>query len=35
MLATKAKLLISAYPFYTLSNEWLEELFCPKCGMAR
>jgi hypothetical protein len=35
MPAAKAKLLISAYPVYTLSNEWLEELFCPKCGMAR
>ena len=35
MPAATAKLLISAYPVYTLSNEWLEELFCPKCGMAR
>ena len=35
MPAAKAKLLISAYPVYTLSNEWLEELFCPKCGLAR
>ena len=32
--ATKAKLLISSYPVYTLCNEWLEELFCPKCGLA-
>ena len=34
MPAAKAKLLISAYPVYTLSHEWLEELFCLKCGMA-
>lgn len=30
-----AKLVISAYPVLVLSNEWLEELFCPKCGMSR
>jgi hypothetical protein len=34
MPATKAKLMISAHPVFTLSNEWLEELFCPKCGLA-
>jgi hypothetical protein len=28
----KAKLVISAYPVFVLSNEWLEELFCPQCG---
>ena len=28
----KAKLVINAYPVLVLSNEWLEELFCPKCG---
>ena len=33
MPAAKAKLLISAYAVYTLSNEWLEELFCHNCGM--
>jgi len=33
--ASKAKLLISAYPVLTLSDEWLEELFCPKCGLSR
>ena len=27
-----AKLVIQAYPVLVLSNEWLEELFCPKCG---
>jgi len=35
MPASKAKLLISAYPVLTLSDEWLEELFCPKCGLLR
>ena len=28
----KAKLVIDAYPVLVLSNEWLEELFCPQCG---
>jgi hypothetical protein len=28
----KAKLVLSAYPVLVLSNEWLEELFCPQCG---
>jgi hypothetical protein len=28
----KAKLVINAYPVLVLSNEWLEELFCPQCG---
>jgi hypothetical protein len=28
----KAKLVIHAYPVLVLSNEWLEELFCPQCG---
>merc|ERR1712185_281753 len=23
------------YPVLVLSNEWLEELFCPKCGSSR
>lgn len=35
MPVVKAKLLISACATYTLSNEWLDELFCPKCGLAR
>jgi len=28
----KAQLVIQAYPVLVLSNEWLEELFCPTCG---
>lgn len=28
----KARLIINAYPVLVLSNEWLESLFCPKCG---
>ena len=28
----KARLVIQAYPVLVLSNEWLEELFCPTCG---
>ncbi len=28
----RAQLVIAAYPVLVLSNEWLEELFCPKCG---
>jgi hypothetical protein len=31
----KARLVIGAYPVLVLSNEWLEELFCPCCGAAR
>ena len=31
----KAKLVINAYPVLVLSNEWLEELFCPQCGSSR
>ncbi len=31
----RAKLVIQAYPVLVLSNEWLEELFCPKCGGSR
>jgi hypothetical protein len=27
-----AQLVIEAYPVLVLSNEWLEELFCPQCG---
>ena len=33
--ARKAKLIINAYPVLVLSNEWLEELFCPQCGSCR
>jgi hypothetical protein len=28
----KAQLVIEAYPVLVLSNEWMEELFCPQCG---
>lgn len=31
----RARLVIMAYPVLVLSNEWLEELFCPKCGKSR
>ena len=31
----KSKLVIQAYPVFVLSNEWLEELFCPVCGTSR
>ena len=31
----KAQLVIDAYPVLVLSNEWLEELFCPQCGSSR
>jgi hypothetical protein len=27
-----SRLVIQAYPVLVLSNEWLEELYCPKCG---
>ena len=30
--AKRAQLIINAYPVLVLSNEWLEELHCPKCG---
>ena len=33
--ARKAQLILNAYPVLVLSNEWLEELFCPKCGSSR
>ena len=35
MNARKAKLIINAYPVLVLSDEWLEELFCPQCGNCR
>ncbi len=28
----RAQLVINAYPVLVLSQEWLEELFCPQCG---
>ncbi|MFM1800276.1 MAG: hypothetical protein RLZZ117_2554 [Cyanobacteriota bacterium] len=31
----KAKLVIQAHPVLVLSQEWLEELFCPQCGGSR
>jgi len=31
----KAQLVIEAYPVLVMSNEWLEELFCPQCGTSR
>ncbi len=31
----RARLVIMAYPVLVLSNEWLEELFCPQCGSSR
>jgi len=31
----RARLVIQAYPVLVLSNEWLEELFCPQCGRSR
>ncbi len=35
MKAKKAQLIIHAYPVLVLSNERLEELFCPICGHSR
>jgi len=32
MCNRKAQLVIEAYPVLVLSDEWLEELFCPQCG---
>jgi len=29
---SKAQLVIEAYPVLVLSDEWLEELYCPHCG---
>ncbi|MCP9927875.1 hypothetical protein [Cyanobium sp. CH-040] len=31
----RAKLAIQAHPVLVLSNEWLEELWCPHCGQKR
>ena len=30
-----AQLVIQAYPVLVLSDEWLEELYCPQCGGSR
>ena len=35
MADKRARLVINAYPVLVLSNEWLEELFCPTCGSSR
>jgi hypothetical protein len=35
MPSRRAQLVIQAYPVLVLSNEWLEELFCPQCGTSR
>jgi hypothetical protein len=31
----RAQLMIVAYPVLLLSNERMEELFCPQCGGSR
>ena len=31
----RARLVINAYPVLVLSNEWLEQLYCPQCGCNR
>ena len=35
MSERRARLVIQAYPVLVMSNEWLEELFCPACGGSR
>ena len=35
MASKTARLVIQAHPVLVLSNEWLEELFCPQCGGSR
>ena len=35
MTAKRAQLVINAYRVLVLSDEWLEELFCPQCGTSR
>ena len=32
--AKKAQLILNAYPVLVLSDEWLEELFCPNAVAA-
>jgi hypothetical protein len=31
----RARLVIQAYPVLVLTNEWLEQLWCPDCGESR
>lgn len=31
----RARLVLNAYPVLVLSNEWLEELYCPSCAQSR
>jgi hypothetical protein len=31
----RARLVIQAYPVLVLTNEWLEQLWCPACGETR
>ena len=35
MTSKQARLVISSFPVLVLSNEWMEELLCPKCGISR
>ncbi len=35
MSEKRARLVLNAYPVLVLSNEWLEELYCPECGQSR
>lgn len=35
MSERRSRLVIQAYPVLVLSNEWLEELYCPACGTSR
>ena len=30
----KARQILQAYPVLVLGDEWLEELYCPECGMS-
>jgi hypothetical protein len=31
----RAWLMIQTHPVMTLHNEWIEELYCPACGVMR
>ncbi len=35
MSSGKARLVINAYPVLVLSDEWLEQLYCPACGQTQ
>ena len=35
MSSKRARLVIQAYPVLVLSQEWLEQLYCPSCGQSR